>query len=184
MISHLQGESKFGIATEPILTVASLFILTGIIPHLKDLRNKPEIQLQFRATTPLIAFGVFELLVIIELLLQNGDRFIGLEIQKDLLSGLEIADQGLIILTSSNILAVIGIILSAFWLCQQKVKEIESYHEMIAFLTQRLRIKLRNHMLAALEAILLEPMWLQLGHPGLLSSLHKATHPQVAPEQQ
>lgn len=131
VISHLRGEDSFDIATLSILAIAGSFILAGIIPHLKDFRNKPEeIQLRFRGTTPLIAYGVAELFVIIELMLLNEDRFLGFEIQKDLLSGWEIRGQSLIIPTSAIILATIGIFLAAVWLRQPKVKGIESYHEM------------------------------------------------------
>ncbi|MFX0115156.1 MAG: hypothetical protein ACFFB3_11465 [Candidatus Hodarchaeota archaeon] len=131
VLSVLSNEDDIFMAAAALFTIGLAFVVAGVMPHLKDLMNRPEGHLlSFRSTTLLILFGVLEWLMILEVWLRNRQKVAGLEAQEEILEGAEIAEHSLIIPTTSIVLLVLGIGLLGIWIFQPSVKFLESAHAM------------------------------------------------------
>lgn len=131
VLSVLSTEDDTIMAAAALFVVGLAFVVAGIIPHLKDIMNRPEGHLlSFRSTTLLILFGILEWLMILEVWLRNRQRVAGLDVQEELLEGAEIAEHNLIVPTTSIVLLLLGVGLLAIWFFQPNVKFLESAHAM------------------------------------------------------
>jgi hypothetical protein len=131
VLSILSTEDDIVMAGSALFAVGLAFVVAGIIPHLRDIMNRPEGHLlSFRSTTLLILFGILEWLMIFEVWLRNRQKVAGLDVQEELLEGTEIAEHSLIVPTTSVVLLLLGVGLLAIWFFQPSVKFLESAHAM------------------------------------------------------
>lgn len=131
VLSVLSTPDDIVMAGAALFAVGLAFVVAGILPHLKDLMNRPEGHLlSFRSTTLLILFGILEWLMIFEVWLRNRQKVAGLDVQEELLEGTEIAEHSLIIPSTSIVLLLLGVGLLAIWLFQPSAKFLESAHAM------------------------------------------------------
>ncbi|MHA2231452.1 MAG: hypothetical protein ACXAB4_03070 [Candidatus Hodarchaeales archaeon] len=131
VLSILSTEDDIVMAGSALFAVGLAFVVAGILPHLKDIMNRPEGHLlSFRSTTLLILFGILEWLMIFEVWLRNRQKVAGLDVQEELLEGSKIAEHSLIVPTTSVVLLLMGLGLLLIWLFQPNVKFLESAHAM------------------------------------------------------
>ncbi|MFW9914561.1 MAG: hypothetical protein ACFFGZ_03025 [Candidatus Thorarchaeota archaeon] len=131
VLSILSTEDDIVMAGSALFAVGLAFVVTGIIPHLRDIMNRPEGHLlSFRSTTLMILFGILEWLMILEVWLRNRHEVAGLDVQKEVLENTQIAEHSLIVPTTSIVLLALGVGLLAIWFFQPSAKFLESAHAM------------------------------------------------------